>query len=52
MPGALPALNSISETWINLLWSQRRVHWEISTRIDDMLIAQLTSETAVTERKT
>ena len=75
--GAVPALNSISETWVNLLrskltkdslvlmerllenllrdWakrSQRRARWEIPIMIDDILIVQLSSETAATERKT
>ena len=74
---ALPALNSISETWVNLLrskltkdslvlmerllenllrdWakrSQRRARWEIPIMIDDILIVQLSRETAATERKT
>ena len=75
--GAVPALNSISETWVNLLRSkltkdslvlmerllenllrdltkrsQRRARWEIPIMIDDILIVQLSSETAATERKT
>ena len=75
--GAVPALNSISETWVNLLrskltkdslvlmerllenllrdWakrSQRRARWEIPIMIDDILIVQLSRETAATERKT
>ena len=75
--GAVPALNSISEAWVNLLRSkltkdslvlmerflenllrdlakrsQRRARWEIPIMIDDILIVQLSSETAATERKT
>ena len=32
--------------------SQRRARWEIPIMIDDILIVQLSSETAATERKT